>query len=486
MTDTGDRRPPRAPATGGRAGRRRRGQAIIFVIVVTVILFFTVLWNFDLHKILRTKYVSRNGGDAAALMAARWQGVSLNLIGDLNLMHALALTAGDAEAADAIVNAQARLCYVGPMVAFMASQQAAKNNGIYQNDAFSKVVRDHANTVRSGYTAVTPGGGMLFPEPYPNCWREYADMLDLIANEGVAAGADNARFYNDYVGGHHYLLMAAFYEAIAGRSWCWFYLHAPNLLTDYRNFQPCWWDPLPPMPHMSYINSEIFGLGLVKVITALTNVVDLDTAEAVAKERDMDSFISDEAASTSTTWYCYGSRTWGAWDALSPTNSDPFPVTGTVKPQYDYAGADAVARIEAQVGRLTPGRKGAGLTNTILWTAAAKPFGYLDDDQKPNTYDLVMPAFHDARLIALDASSMPSGGSFDISWRIHVEDHLPKYMRDGPQHNGCWYCQQLVTWEDGQFRASGVEWLSTNSALCTLRGGGGGGGGHGGGSRSGH
>ena len=116
----------------------------MFLLMTLVILTFIVLWNFDLHKILRVKGITQNGGDSAALMAARWQGITLNLIGDLNIMHALALTSGDADAAADITNIQARLCFVGPMIAFMASQQAAKNNGIYRNPEYDEVIHEHA------------------------------------------------------------------------------------------------------------------------------------------------------------------------------------------------------------------------------------------------------------------------------------------------------------------------------------------------------
>ena len=68
-----------------RKNHNRAGQAIIFLMMVLVILFFVVLWNFDLHKYLHVKTVSQNGGDAAALAAGRWQGITLNLIGDLNI-----------------------------------------------------------------------------------------------------------------------------------------------------------------------------------------------------------------------------------------------------------------------------------------------------------------------------------------------------------------------------------------------------------------
>jgi len=263
---------------------------MIFLIMVLVILVFIVLWNFDLHKILHVKSITQNAGDAAALVAARWQGITLNLIGDLNIMQALALGSGATETASSITNIQARLCYVGPMIALMAAQQAAKNNGIYPNDGFTERLLEHARMVRYDYPSRTgPDGEMLFPEPYPGCWEEYADMLELIANDGVAAGPDNARYYGDYVGGH-YLLMIDFYEAIAGRNWCWFWHHndeyEPQLLDldsdgeAYANFHD--WPDLPEIPHMEPVNSEIFGLGLSKITTTLSSLTDFDTISSAA------------------------------------------------------------------------------------------------------------------------------------------------------------------------------------------------------------
>jgi hypothetical protein len=190
----------------------------------------------------------------------------------------------------------------------------------------------------------------------------------------------------------------------------------------------------------------------------------------LAEDRGLGSPISASAVSTSAMWYCYGSA-WHRWSALSVTNVDRFPATGTLKPEYDYAGADAVVRVEALAGRLTPGRQGAGVTNTITWTAAAKPFGYLGSEASKElltSCPLVLPAFHDVRLIPVDASSAPSGGSFNLAWRRHIEDHLPRYMAEGPLHNGCWYCRQLVTWEDPAFRQAGIDWLAANSALCNV------------------
>jgi hypothetical protein len=184
------------------------------------------------------------------------------------------------------------------------------------------------------------------------------------------------------------------------------------------------------------------------------------------------------------TWYCYSGGLWSRWAAMDP----PFPLTGTVKGQYDYAGADAAVLIDEKVGRVTPGSGGASVSNAVTWSAAAKPFGFLNKEDRPNEYGIVLPAYREARLIPVDASSGSAAGGFDLEWRRHKKLHLPVYVRTGVTADFCWYCKQLRTWERPEFRQEGATWLEANWRLCIRRGGGGGGGGHrtGGGTRRGH
>ncbi len=462
------------------------GQVMVFFVMVVVIITFFVLWNFDLHKVLHVKARAQNAGDAAALMAGRWQGISLNLIGDLNLMQALALSAGNAEAGDAINDAQVRIAYTGPMIALQASQQAAKNNGLYVNPDFTAFIAEHARTVRHEYTApVGPDGGMLFPEPWPGAWNEYADMLDLVAADGVAAGPDNMRLYSDATGGHT-LLDIGFYEAIAGRSWCWFYRNEPTLLEDYQNFFPNWWEALPQPPVRHYFNSEFYSLGLVRRETRLDTFISAETADAHAVRRLLPGMMTETGVTERAIWFCYDPQRWSDWQIMDASGAQRFPITGELRPQYNYVGADAAVRVEATAERMTPGPRNTGTTNTIAWTAAAKPFGFLEEDSRPDSLGVVLPAFHDVRLIPVDASTMPAGGSFNLAWRRHVEQHLPLYMEGGPSVlPACFYCTQLRQWENRGFRAEGVAWLRLYSDRCTDHGGPGPGR-PGGGSRRGH
>lgn len=459
----------------------KSGQAMIFILMVLVLLAFVALWNFDLHKITYVKSVSQNAGDSAALAAARWQAISLNLIGDLNVMQAVALTQGDTNGATEINALQARLCLVGPMVGFMASQQAGKNNGVFNDDRFTARVQEHATEVLTEYTSIGQDGNMLFKEPYPGAWPEYAAMIESVAANGVAVGPDNARYYSDITGGG-LILNPSFYDAVAGSDWCWFYHNAYNFMIAYIDYHS--WPPLPDvLPQPDPINCEFFGLGL-KRESFLGDARAIDALNEARRDRDLSfDLIAATVGSVSSVWYCYESSLWGAWDAISPWGETAFPAAGPVKAQYDYAGADAATRVQASAPRTTPGSG----TTRITWTAAAKPFGYLEEEggmKKPNGYGVVLPAFREVRLIPIDASSAPAAGSFNLDWRDHIEGHLPDYLDSGRLSAGCWYCSQLAVWDDPLFRQTGLDWLTENHDSCVVRGGPGGG--PGGGTRRGH
>ncbi len=450
-----------------------------------VVLAFMVLWTVDLRRIVFLKGKSQDAGDAAALSAARWQGTTLNLIGEVNLLRALALSTGDAAAEGALSNMQARLCFTGPMAAFAAAQQGAKQNGVYTHPDYTAIVREHAATVRNTYTSVS-AGQMLFDEPYPGAWDDYADMLDALADDGIAAGADNAQLYTD-IDGEHLLLLRDFYDAVAGRIWCWFYHNCPDLLAEYDDYTS--WPPLPERAWNPASNAEFFSMHVIPIPLVLERHVDPAALATLVGQAGLDaSLISTQATETVHTWYAYNPARWRNWEIMDPDGPDAFPVTGPVLPQFDYTGADAVVRVENAASRMTPGLDGSNRRDTILWTAAAKPFGYLEthgDPLRPDAWSLVLPAFRDVRLIPVDAASSGSAGFFDLDWRRHTTEHLPIYLATGTTAPDCWYCSQLTTWDNPAFRADGVSWLDLYSDRCT-RPAPGGGGSRGGGTHRGH
>ena len=480
---------------------RNRGQTIIFLLVVVVILAFVLLWIVDLHQIVAGKSHAQNAGDAAALAAARWQASTLNLEGELNLMHALALSANDDAAVDAITNIQARLLFTGPLGGLVAAQVVAKNNRVYNDPGFEELINDHANDVSRYNDEI--GQDLLFPEPYPGAWSEYSLMLNSIAKDGVAAAPDNALFYTD-PDGSHILLDPGFYSAVAGRQWCWFYLNyavsenpVRTILDDFSDFHD--FPSLPARVHSSYKNSEIFGVGLRPRNIALERVGGIEDALFAAAETqgiDLQGTTDPTITPYSRTnvlpvvenWYFYEKSMWDTpWPAMSSDSPDVLPLAGEIKPEYNYTGADAVVRLSIETTRISTPEPSSDM---LVWTAAAKPFGYLNSPKGvngkilPTAYGLVLPAFRNVRLIPMDAATSGSDGSFDIAWRHHTDEHLPVYLETGQKEPGCPYCERIETFENPAFRQQGIEWLRKNSKRCVVPPPHGGG--HGGGTRRGH
>jgi len=462
-----NKRPATADHRLSAAGRS--GQVMIFMVLVLVIILMVVLWNFDLHKILFVKNISRNGGDAAALAAARWQGISLNIIGELNIMQAVAisdaLTRGETNftAAAAIADLEARLNLVGPMIGFAAAQQAAKNNGIFVNSDYTRAIRDHAVEVVQEYNIRYPAAPYTNDPSPPTCWDDYAQMLQTTADNGIAAAPDNIHFFYDYANQDHFLLMPDFYDAVASADWCWFYFNAMALLENYAGFQD--WPALPIFEEPQPINSEIFGLGL-RVVQRLEDLPALYAGPANPRDvqRELESMaghpLHTGLVAVAAEWFCYREETWMPWTDYI---DDDFPFHGVIRELYNVAGADAAVRIETPSERLTPG---AG-SDTIVWSAAAKPLGYLEGDEQVNRYALVLPAFHDVRLIPIDASSAPAPGSRP-GWGLHIYEHLEAYAANGPGalDPSCWYCRQLRLWENAEYRRDGLDWLDENNEQC--------------------
>lgn len=463
---------------------RRSGQTLVFALMALVVVLFIGLWLFDVYKTTFVKSRSRNAGDGAALAAARWQGLTLNLLGDLNVLQAVALAqslaAGDTTFAEAqaIADLQARLNLAGPTIGLLAAQQAAKNNGIYNNPDYTGQLLAHAREVRATYLQRFPDPPYENNPSPPTAWDDYAGMIEAVASLGIAALPDNMRLYADFESADHLLLNPSFYDAVASQDWCWFYFHAYGTLQTYASWRD--WAPLPWIVEPRPINAEAFGLGLRRVtyLSMLETPGGDPTAEDI--QAQLEAFagrtFGTSLVEVAATWYCYRDDLWKNWTSLMPEN---FPFRSPIRPEYDYVGADAAVRLEASADRLTPGLQ----KDVITWSAAAKPFGHLEGPVRPDHYGIVLPAFHDVRLIPIDASTAPAVGSRPGWWQ-HLYYHLRDYVAGGLDEltPGCWYCALLRTWEESAFRQAGLEWLRVNSASCQEVGGGG----PGGGGRRGH
>ncbi|MBR4170368.1 MAG: hypothetical protein IKR48_01805 [Kiritimatiellae bacterium] len=464
---------------------KNAGQVSLFILLLLVILSFFLLFHVDLQRIISRKDKTRAAGDAAALAAARWQGATANLVGELNLLHALALAADDPDAVYAITNLQLRLAFTGPLTGLYAAQVLAKNNGIHVDPEMTSLLQSHASTIQNLYAASVNGSGeVLFPEPWLGAWSEYAQLLRQVISDGISAGPDNMRTFNDPQDSH-YLLSKDFYHAVMGYGWCWFKFHAKGLLESYHSFRD--WPPLPEMRQEDYWNSEVFPVHVYPLTRPLNRTFTPEElsnwAQTVGRTSvETAQFASTNVMQTLESWFFYNASDWGSWQRIKPDGEDDFPITGPVREEYDTAGADVVVRVHAEVTRLTPNMNNGSSEDSVVWTAAAKPFGYLDTDlgkeKVTAAAGFVLPAFRNVRLIPVDSASNADASSSDAEWVIHIRGHLKSYLSTGALQITCRYCRALSQWEKNEFRQQGVTWLNEFGSTCrrpsggTKRGGG--------------
>ncbi len=454
-------------------GKSRSGQVVVALVLMLVALIFLALVNVDVFLALRGKSRLGNAGDAAALAAARWQGITLNLIGALNLERIdAACKYADApgmydEIAAGILALQERIAFAGPIMGLHAANLAALRNGAAINNGITRIV-DQAIS-RAALMEPIPDG------PWPTKWRDYADMLRQVRGDGLAAGCDNAHLLDpaaDFSDGHP-LHAKSFYEAVAGEDWCWFFLRDDmySLLSSFRS-----WSAFGERRPLDYDNPEFFGASLRRstlrldreAVLTLASAYNLPSVDADSLDR------STLVKSSPIPWYIYDMAEWRPWLEMDPAGPEQIPVLSAPKDEYNVFGATAATRVIGELDALTPGVP----EKSIVWTAAAKPFGFRDAAGRESVLrlggailPLVTPDFSSVRLIPLAGASESRLGTSDATWVEHVRTHIPMYMDTGKTTHGCPWCAALAKWDDPDFRRKGVDWLKDNSDQCIVTGG---------------
>ena len=466
--------------------RARRGQiALLLAFVLAAIALFALL-DVDVFTATRSKFRLENAGDAAAIAAARRQGELLNAIGRLNLRHIAAAAACRTNECEKIVLEQKRLALVGPVKALELASKAAAKNGMRPREEFAKLLREHAAEVRRVYSGGSPNGGDPYPEPYPGAWTEYATAIENACEGGLCAGPDNMRFRDSP--GRHLLTDKRFYQAVGGRDWCWFHFNADGLLDTYRSFRD--WAPLPENQEISNCDSEIFPLRIASRKVSLLTILGAERIAALAgddaKSPDFAPDVQEATllADPEQEWFFFDSAGWRQWFSgrtlAGEDGGAEFPLACEVRPEYNVMGCAAVCRCIT-----TSSPVAVSGSTELSWSAAAKPFGFLQgEDGTPapanSQAGFVLPCFTDARLVPVDSVDGADLTTADAAWTEHVRRHVPRYLEYGPiSAQGCQYCMRLQDWELASFRFTGAVWLKMYSGTCR-RGSGGGGSGHGG------
>ena len=443
--------------------KAKSGQIVLYLALVLVAITFLAVMNVGAYLAVSAKNRTMNAGDAAALAVAKYQGELLNRIGALNISHLEAALENDEVKCEELMKEKRETCFLAPLEGIRIGNEAAKSNGIEIDDGMGEILRRHANDIRVHYT-VTPE---LYPPPWEGAWEEYAFRLELALGEGVYAGPDNVDFV-DALGGH-LLMTKQFYNAVAGRNWCWFHFNAPGVLDTYSSYQS--WGPLPYANGHSRrqrcANSEVYSLHLSPRTGSAVDLLGTNLIMKLTGATLEDIANSHIITNQNQVWYFYGDM-WRKWWEMDPDGVWRFPVVGPPKKEYDVRGAAAICRVTRKIPDVV-GNSGLGES---VWSAAAKPFGTIEnlDDEKDVVTALknfVVPSFTDAKLVPIDSVGGKDLSTADPDWMLHVREHIPSYLQYGVSRLGpCFYCRQLRRWESEAFRESGRRWLKYNSDSC--------------------
>lgn len=427
-------------------GSGKRGQAVVLLLALLVAMAALALWVTDIDRYVMAKLRVQDGGDAAALAAARWQAAGVNLCGELNLIQAymLADDVENAEAALALHGLRQRVCLTAPMLAFLSAQSAAEANQLPELQPAEEVRDFLRDSVRYALFE-----GYDDPE---QAAADFRDMMEIVLDVPIRAFPLTPLYDT---GSGSLLTNQDFYEAVLGRDWCWFWFNAYAFMQQYRGR-----GDFGPMPKPN--TEPFFGLRL----GARTLSLEATLAEGEGTlETTMNGQLSElghptlppppspESGSPAlyertleARWTVFDGEAWGPWEVM---RRGELPIEGVLRDEYDYKGASAAVSVE---------RDGSS------WLAAAKAFGEVGGEN-PTDAGLVLGGFDAVRLIPVDAAD-PGIRGFDLDWLRHLRFHVQSYSATGALADGCRYCTALRLWENPAFRATGLEWLAAFGHTC--------------------
>lgn len=423
----------------GRA--RRAGQAVVLLLAALVAMAALALWVTDIRAFALRRLRVRDGGDAAALAAARWQAAGLNLVGELNLIqvYMLADDRQNLEAAAALHELRQRVQLTAPVLGLLAADAVAEANDLDELAGAADFLRELADEA-------------VFRDFYPGADEDFRGMVRAATARPLRAFPASP-LYEDSE--HPTLLVNQdFYEAVLADDWCWFWFNAYPFLQHYTGHRD-----FGDVPDLA--TEPFLGLRLGAVEASLDGLLATEGTEAAFNDQLRDlghpalppppppdgawGPAVDERAAT-VRWSVYDTDKWGRWEAMHPGN---LPIEGTLREEYDYFGASAAISVS---------RDGS------TWLAAAKAFGDVGGGN-PTALTLALGGFGDVRLIPVDAADVGVRG-FDLAWLRHLRFHVPDYARSGFAASGCRYCSALRTWDNPAWRARALQWLERNGHTC--------------------
>lgn len=426
--------------------RPRRGQAIMLLLALLFAMVIMAFWVIDTHTSVLVRLRAQDCGDPVALAAAKWQAAGLNLIGELNLIHAYMLAdyEDNFEEAEALHGLQQRITLTTPLLALQTAQHTAELNHADPLDGAKDFLRDCARWIE-------------LPDLYPEATQDFHDALNTILRKSEIYAFP---IYEVFPNADSLLGNQDFYEAVLADDYCWFWFNAYSFLNSYRGHHS-----FGPVPNIS--TELFFSLNTRTVTHTLKSLYgDLDNpnnSQNVVRKMnqqmhelghpEIPPYPKNEASHPylyemhmSQPWMAYGNA-WEPWTRMRRTE---LPLRADIRPEYDVLGAHSTISVSR---------------NGYSWLTAAKPFGGIIDGEPPRTNDLILGGFDVVRLVPVDSVGA-NLRSFDVRWFRHIYLHIKDYSRLGRIFDGCRYCRALQKWDGPSFRPQAILWLSQHGHTC--------------------
>ena len=437
----------------------KSGQIAIFLMLLIAGLVLMLALNVEVFTAARAKLKLQNAADASAIALTRWQGITLNLIGDLNLAHIKAIN--DRVPADefstnfiaGITALQRHLSAVGPLVGFKVANDLAAENGASRSDRMANATELIAQ----------------------NTDAIYYEMVRKIMANGVYAGIDNAKMPNDLY------LNSTFYDAIRSRDYV-----TLCRLGGKNHALPQVPDKVPALDELvssgcfGFIGANQCGLNgtsdfLAYELLELAHKFTLDsvTPENLWTNREL--LVSSDPK---LSWATYDSDEWknGLPSDLRPGR---FPWLNGMEVRHEHAvmGGSAIIRLEEYVTTSQKDPRNVGslkelgeknissntFVNTIVAEAGAKVFAnsggknVLESSVYP---PLILPTFTSVRLVPYQFAANNRSDTAD-------EDHIKAFPRkDSGQLSQ--YQKLLDLYHSEAFQKQAAQWYLTHdhSVFC--------------------
>lgn len=411
------------------ARKHKEGQVAIFLVLILAGLTLLFALNVDIFTSSRSKIRLQNAADASALALARWQGTTLNMIGDLNIAHLAAICQSNVNAISGAVQLQSRLAFIGPTIGFKAANEIAEKNGVRISEDMTLAARLVSEFMDEGYRR----------------------MLDVVIRDGIRAGVDNAAILR--AGCVDPRTDPDFYEAIRNRDFrtlCCRYNGGGHRLPEIPSGAP---DPEEIM--LSGANACFGNIGIGWENGSLYSGYIGDFADMARDCGVDDTVVNSLALTTNATlftvrqWCVYDQSEWR--ELPGDFSFSRFPWLTPLRDEYNVCGGSATVRIEGSVSLASL----AAQTNFIAAQAAAKALGHVNGRKVTSvTPSIVLPSFSRTRLLPFGPGA---AGRYGMANLNHIRSMLGLLGMPGGINS---YLHLLDEYSSESFRNAAETWYS--------------------------